>query len=83
MSELEVLGEKPASSPPPSAEKGEVSELGKDEDANVLELLGYKPELQKNRSMITLLFQSLAIAAIPCRLRYTLPQLVNKSHQAM
>lgn len=26
--------------------------------------LGYKPELMKNRSMMTLLFQSLAIAAI-------------------
>lgn len=28
-------------------------------------ILGYKPELQRNRSMFTLLFQSLAIAAIP------------------
>ena len=27
--------------------------------------LGYKPELYRNRSMFTLLFQSLAIAAIP------------------
>ena len=27
--------------------------------------LGYKPELQRNRSLFTLLFQSLAIAAIP------------------
>lgn len=27
--------------------------------------LGYKPELKRNRSMLTLLFQSLAIAAIP------------------
>ncbi|CAD0108156.1 unnamed protein product [Aureobasidium uvarum] len=26
--------------------------------------LGYKPELTRNRSMLTLLFQSLAIAAI-------------------
>jgi amino acid transporter len=30
-----------------------------------LEVLGYKPELQRNRSLSTLLFQSLAIAAIP------------------
>ncbi|CAN8101588.1 unnamed protein product [Discula destructiva] len=30
-----------------------------------LSVLGYKPELQRNRSMFTLLFQSLAIAAIP------------------
>ncbi|EMC98793.1 hypothetical protein BAUCODRAFT_380472 [Baudoinia panamericana UAMH 10762] len=28
-------------------------------------ILGYKPELQRNRSLFTLLFQSLAIAAIP------------------
>nr|POE79979.1 amino-acid permease bat1 [Quercus suber] len=28
-------------------------------------ILGYKPELQRNRSLWTLLFQSLAIAAIP------------------
>ncbi|KAK8128465.1 hypothetical protein PG984_009573 [Apiospora sp. TS-2023a] len=30
-----------------------------------LTALGYKPELRRNRSMFTLLFQSLAIAAIP------------------
>ncbi|KAF2720437.1 amino acid transporter [Polychaeton citri CBS 116435] len=30
-----------------------------------LEALGYKPELKRNRSLLTLLFQSLAIAAIP------------------
>ncbi|KAJ4141663.1 hypothetical protein NW768_000879 [Fusarium equiseti] len=34
-------------------------------DAADLTALGYKPELQRNRSMFTLLFQSLAIAAIP------------------
>lgn len=34
-------------------------------EGEALELLGYKPELKRNRSMITLLFQSLAIAAIP------------------
>ncbi|CAG7559232.1 unnamed protein product [Fusarium equiseti] len=34
-------------------------------DAADLTVLGYKPELQRNRSMFTLLFQSLAIAAIP------------------
>jgi hypothetical protein len=66
MAESEILDEKVNPPLPLHAEKGEVSEHGKDEDANVLELLGYKPELQKNRSMITLLFQSLAIAAIPC-----------------
>lgn len=34
-------------------------------DVHVLDKLGYKPELDRNRSMFTLLFQSLAIAAIP------------------
>ena len=38
-------------------EKGEVTDE--------LAILGYKPELQRNRSLFTLLFQSLAIAAIP------------------
>lgn len=40
------------------------SSLSHDEGAT-LEVLGYKQELQRNRSMFTLLFQSLAIAAIP------------------
>lgn len=35
------------------------------EEYNELAQLGYKPELQRNRSMLTLLIQSLAIAAIP------------------
>ena len=30
-----------------------------------LEQLGYKPELNRNRSMYTILFQSLAITAVP------------------
>ncbi|KAK0715549.1 amino acid/polyamine transporter I [Lasiosphaeris hirsuta] len=34
-------------------------------DFDVINILGYKPELRRNRSMFTLLFQSLAIAAIP------------------
>ncbi|SPJ91355.1 related to GABA permease [Fusarium torulosum] len=40
-------------------------EHGVSGDAANLTALGYKPELQRNRSMFTLLFQSLAIAAIP------------------
>jgi len=40
-------------------------EPGTIEDVNVLDKLGYKAELSRNRSMATLLFQSLAIAAIP------------------
>ncbi|KAK5955692.1 hypothetical protein OHC33_003333 [Knufia fluminis] len=42
-----------------SARVGSVTEY------NELAQLGYKPELRRNRSMLTLLFQSLAIAAIP------------------
>ena len=38
---------------------------GSVDDINMLDQLGYKPELSRNRSMATLLFQSLAIAAIP------------------
>lgn len=38
---------------------------GTAEDIQVITELGYKPELVRNRSMLTLLFQSLAIAAIP------------------
>lgn len=34
-------------------------------EGDVLAVLGYKPELQRNRSLFTLLFQTLAIAAIP------------------
>ncbi len=65
----EVSEEKSAGAPSPpsigSAEKGHVLPLVSDDHAQVIELLGYKPELQRNRSMVTLLFQSLAIAAIP------------------
>ncbi|KAH9893831.1 amino acid transporter [Xylariomycetidae sp. FL2044] len=39
--------------------------LGTVDDVHNLTILGYKPELRRNRSMFTLLFQSLAIAAIP------------------
>lgn len=34
------------------------------DDADELNILGYRPELKRNRSMFTLLFQSLAIAAV-------------------
>ena len=39
--------------------------IGSTEEADALGHLGYKQELSRNRSMFTLLFQSLAIAAIP------------------
>ncbi|KAF4463673.1 GABA permease [Fusarium albosuccineum] len=54
-----------------ASDKGSDSERGKHfenapvGDAADLSALGYKPELRRNRSMFTLLFQSLAIAAIP------------------
>jgi hypothetical protein len=38
--------------------------LGTVTELHDLTVLGYKPELQRNRSMFTLLFQSLAIAAV-------------------
>jgi hypothetical protein len=41
------------------------SQIASFEEADTLVQLGYKPELKRNRSMFTLLFQSLAIAAIP------------------
>lgn len=47
----------------PPAELGTVTEL------HDLTVLGYKPELRRNRSMFTLLFQSLAIAAVSARFR--------------
>jgi hypothetical protein len=40
------------------------TQFGDVHDLQGLTLLGYKPELQRNRSMFTLLFQSLAIAAV-------------------
>ena len=45
------------------------SRLGSVNDLDNLTVLGYKPELRRNRSMFTLLFQSLAIAAVRCRSR--------------
>jgi hypothetical protein len=38
--------------------------VGSMTEINDLTQLGYKPEMVRNRSMLTLLFQSLAIAAI-------------------
>lgn len=38
--------------------------VGSIAEVNDLTQLGYKPEMVRNRSMLTLLFQSLAIAAI-------------------
>ena len=61
--------EKTAGGPSPpsvmSDEKGQVHPVSSIDDAQAIEILGYRPELSRNRSMFTLLFQSLAIAAIP------------------
>ncbi|KAH0594783.1 hypothetical protein MHUMG1_07618 [Metarhizium humberi] len=45
--------------------KRELASTGHTNDIDDLNALGYKAELQRNRSMFTLLFQSLAVAAIP------------------
>lgn len=50
----------------PSPSKSETNvEHGVTVEQDTTEVLGYKPELTRNRSLFTLLFQSLAIAAIP------------------
>lgn len=41
------------------------NDLGQTHDLDSLTALGYTPELRRNRSLFTLLFQTLAIAAIP------------------
>ena len=48
----------------PSAHGGEDGGIGDIEDAEILNVLGYEAKFQRNRSMFTLLFQSLAIAAV-------------------
>lgn len=63
-----VDAEKAAPASPPVVEDGHRRSslvTGTVDDVHVLTELGYKPELARNRSMLTLLFQSLAIAAIP------------------
>lgn len=51
--------------PLPPANGGEDGGVTDIEDAEVLHVLGYEAKFVRNRSMFTLLFQSLAIAAIP------------------
>ncbi|KAB5581138.1 amino acid/polyamine transporter I [Coniochaeta sp. 2T2.1] len=50
---------------PPSPSGVEAGHDAVHDEAEGLTILGYRPELKRNRSMFTLLFQSLAIAAIP------------------
>ncbi|CAG8956303.1 hypothetical protein HYFRA_00003683 [Hymenoscyphus fraxineus] len=61
MSSQEEADEKGTS---PDITTSESKGIGTIQDTT-LEVLGYTPELQRNRSLYTLLFQSLAIAAIP------------------
>lgn len=61
MASHDISTEKPMREPLSNSDEekhGTVTEL------DDLTVLGYKPELQRNRSMFTLLFQSLAIAAV-------------------
>lgn len=58
--------EKPSSATnsPPELE-ADPNGVGQTHDLDSLTALGYTPELRRNRSLFTLLFQTLAIAAIP------------------
>jgi amino acid transporter len=49
----------------PSPQPGVDTKIGTLHDTDTLTALGYTPELRRNRSLFTLLFQTLAIAAIP------------------
>ncbi|KAK7747095.1 hypothetical protein SLS62_009251 [Diatrype stigma] len=56
------------SKPEEDFEQGQPQLSSTTHDAQNLTILGYKPQLHRNRSMFTLLFQSLAIAAqSPCQ----------------
>lgn len=57
------IGDKGAIS---EAERANVlGETGQKKEDNELSALGYKPELHRNRSVYTILFQVLAITAVP------------------
>lgn len=70
----------------PSA-NGDEEKLGTVTALDDLTVLGYTPELQRNRSMFTLLFQSLAIAAVSAQWLLAcilVPELIQngRSHMA-
>ena len=52
-------------SPNPESKAEKALDLGSIHEGEDLDRLGYRQELRRNRSVITLLFQTLAIAAIP------------------
>lgn len=62
--ELQQKHHKPEHSPESDLVAAHDASEAIDPDAS-LAVLGYAPELRRNRSLFTLLFQSLAIAAIP------------------
>lgn len=65
MHSLDGSEKKPVAAPLSSDEEAQApATLGTVTELHDLTVLGYKPELQRNRSMFTLLFQSLAIAAV-------------------
>lgn len=69
MHSLDESEKKPTAAWPSSDEVTQApATLGTVTELHDLTVLGYKPELRRNRSMFTLLFQSLAIAAVS---RYT------------
>ncbi len=65
------------STPKEDIEQGQ-SQLRTSHDAQALTLLGYKPQLHRNRSMFTLLFQSLAIAAVRAPVSHN--KVLNSAH---
>lgn len=58
------IAEKQPVTAPALSNNDEEKKHGSVTELDDLTVLGYKPELQRNRSMFTLLFQSLAIAAV-------------------
>ncbi|ORY59699.1 amino acid/polyamine transporter I [Pseudomassariella vexata] len=65
MGSLEKKTSAPRTVAPSDIQHGTIEDPSSSHEGHDLSALGYKPELCRNRSMFTLLFQSLAIAAIP------------------
>lgn len=61
-----IQSHKPESTDSEECKHYEHAPTGHTNDVDDLNALGYKSELHRNRSMFTLLFQSLAIAAVIC-----------------
>ncbi len=62
---LHTMNSTEEKAPNPPGEPAELpTALGGSHEIDAVQILGYRPELRRNRSMFTLLFQSLAIAAV-------------------